>query len=435
MFKSVFEPQITVIIGGRLFVMQLGELRDETWVEGLSVALEKLASSSPGNSTDEFAIGSLTAADSPTQMRIFTRLSQSPVNAPNLRLLRRSFLTLCLDLDGEPDTPAEVARQAHSTNFSNRWFHSSLQLVVFGNSRACTILSFTAYLDGNVMMRGAAEIQKRAAVYPLNQEVVSGAEGQLAVQELTWEINQNILPPKLLQRAQGEVKGLLDTQAATFELPGYGRNFFEALKIPPIQAFILALQATSNQLIGRPAEIEQFASLSAYRCMDVTTAMVSTAPVMQFAQALNQADNAAQAHELLQPAIEAQNAAVRKVRGQIPMDMLIMLFMRSRLGGQRLRARLAMGASMFCLALLRQMNLNPMRDVLVSHPEIHPQVLVVGRPGIRLPYVKSFGLHYQIWPEKTVITFMPGLKWKTPNSEIVNLLQSKLQNLADTINP
>ena len=62
------------------------------------------------------------------------------------------------------------------------------------------------------------------------------------------------------------------------------------------------------------------------------------------------------------------------------------------------------------------------RDVLVSHPEIYPGVPIVGRPGIRLPYVNCFGLHYQMMADKTVITMMPGTRWSIPNEELIEVL-------------
>jgi hypothetical protein len=433
LFKSVFEPQITVLIGGRIYLMQLGDLETETWVEGLAAALEQLAAQSQPLPAGAPSLGLVTAANSPTQMRIFNLLAHNPTDAPNLRALRRSFLTLCLDLDSAPELVAEAARLAHSTNFANRWFHSSLQFVVFGNARACLLMSFTAHLDGNVMTRGSAEIQKRAAIYPLAAES-SPAESSYPFHELTWDFNPHTLPEKLYQRAQADIHGVLDHQTATFELADFGCNYFDSLNLRPVPAFILALQAATTRLAGHLAEINQFASMSAYRCMDVIQVRISTPPVKQFSQALNLAGSPAfdlaQARALLEPALESQASALRKARAQIPTDILLMLFMRTRRGSQLLRAQIYLAASAISLSLSGQMRLTAMRDVIVFHPEIHPEVLLVGRPGARLPYVKCFGLHYQIWPEKTVLTFMPGRRWKIPNAEVVRQIEQNLTDLA-----
>ena len=69
------------------------------------------------------------------------------------------------------------------------------------------------------------------------------------------------------------------------------------------------------------------------------------------------------------------------------------------------------------------------RDIVISHPEIYPEVPIVGRPGIRLPYAKYFGLHYQILEEKIVITMMPGLNWAIPNVEFLHELVKSLMKL------
>lgn len=66
------------------------------------------------------------------------------------------------------------------------------------------------------------------------------------------------------------------------------------------------------------------------------------------------------------------------------------------------------------------------REVLISHPAIYANVPLVGRPGVRLPYVAYFGLHYQIWPEKIVLTYMPGLNWQIPNEKITQFLKANL---------
>jgi len=70
-----------------------------------------------------------------------------------------------------------------------------------------------------------------------------------------------------------------------------------------------------------------------------------------------------------------------------------------------------------------------MREILVSHPTIYEEIPVVGRPGIRLPYVKYFGLHYQIFEDKVVVTVMPGLDWQVPNTEFIQALKSNLDRI------
>lgn len=427
LFKSVFEPQITVLVGGRFYTLHLGDPPAESWVEALAAALEGLARANPDLPPEERKLGLLTAAAHPTQIRAFNLLSANPHNAANLRRMRRSFLTLCLDLETAPATAAEAARQAHSTNYANRWFHSSLQLVVFGNAAAAAILSFTAYLDGNTMMRGMAEIQQRAAAYPFQGDY-QPTEQDFQVATLEWELGEQALPARLYQRAQQESQSCLDNQECTFSLEGYGREHFERLKLNPVPTFVAALQSAINQVAGRPLAIHQFASLSRYRCMDVTPVKISTPPLQELAQVLI-GSQPGRASELIGPAIESQLSELHNARQSLPLEMLLALFARSRQGAARLRARLSLLVCGVLLLLLGQLRLDQRREVLISHPEIYPQVPVIGRPGVRLPYLKAFGLHYQIWPERSVLTFMPGLRWPHSNQAVVSALKQALEKL------
>jgi hypothetical protein len=161
---------------------------------------------------------------------------------------------------------------------------------------------------------------------------------------------------------------------------------------------------------------------------------VSSPAVKQFGQALSLAGSPGfdpnLARGLLQPALDSQITALKKARAQIPTDTLMMLYARTRQGGQLFRAQISLAASLLSLTLLGQMRLNAMQDVVVSHPEIYPEVLLIGRPGVRLPYIKSFSLHYQIWHDKTSLTFMPGLHWKIANAEVASIIAQDIQALA-----
>jgi hypothetical protein len=74
------------------------------------------------------------------------------------------------------------------------------------------------------------------------------------------------------------------------------------------------------------------------------------------------------------------------------------------------------------------------RDILISHPAIYQEIPLIGRPGIRLPYMRYFALHYQIWEDKTVITMMPGILWMIPNNEFVANLEKNIRKLIDIVN-
>ena len=98
---------------------------------------------------DETAPGVISGAKPGTQAELLTKLSKDPVAAQSLTTLRHSFVKLCLDLHLTPSSAAEAAAFAQSGNCANRWYNSALQIVVFGNSKACLVFNFNAYLDGS----------------------------------------------------------------------------------------------------------------------------------------------------------------------------------------------------------------------------------------------------------------------------------------------
>jgi hypothetical protein len=62
-----------------------------------------------------------------------------------------------------------------------------------------------------------------------------------------------------------------------------------------------------------------------------------------------------------------------------------------------------------------------------SLPEIYSEVSSVGRPGVRLPYVSRFGLHYRMLEDRIIITLMPGVNWQVTNERVMAELAKSLK--------
>jgi len=426
MYKSAKTTQITVVANRKFYILEIGDLGKETGFEQLTEAIDQLIRYARQNplKNDEPPAGYLSAASHDTQLRVFPKLQQMPINQASLNALRESFLTLCLDTDYTPNDDAEAAKICHSGNLANRWFHSSLQIVVFGNSKASLICNFTTYLDGNTMMRGASEIYQRAIQQPLSSDSVDLHPSLPEPKVLTWRI-----PPEVRRQCRQDLALVLDQQPATFELDGIGKKAFIERKIEPVPTFIAALQMTTNRLTNQPGKITQFLTLTRYRCMDLTTAVVSTNEVLEFANYMNgKTIDPAKSQEYLRTAIESQVQVSRKARKYLNLPIAYSIFV-STLHG--LKAWWAMNTYNASLWLLKRMNLfHPApQEILVSHPEIYPEIPVVGRPGVRLSYLRYYGLHYQILDDKTVITMMPGVPWIIPNVEFIRELRWSLEQI------
>ncbi len=424
-FKSSNNSRIIVLIKGQQFALELKD--PEHWaptqITRSLAALVELA-----NAEQEVVpAGILTGADHPTQLRIFSQLQRVAANQQALTLLRHSFVILCLDLDHQPSSYTEAAKISHSGNFANRWSHASLQIVVFGNARACMICNFSTTVDGNTMMRAGAEIKRRAASVRFSES--GTAISPLSAKKLHWQIE-----PRFIREAELDLNRIIDHQPATFEIAGVGSNYFSAHGLDGVSIFMIALQMATRQVTGMMVQLRQFLSLSRYRYMGLTDAMVTTPEVIQFITYLDQETmDLKQAKTLLQAAITSQRSVCRRARSCLPLDSLISLYLVSTTKLKRRWAQIVILATMAVLRLLRVLKPLTQREVIVSHPEIYHEVPIVGRPGIRLPYVKYFGLHYQIMADRIIITMMPSVQWNIPNSDFIAELERALKRIQQII--
>jgi hypothetical protein len=430
LFKSANTEFITVIIYGQYYWFQAWQDGRETDVDLLASNLRAIAQhqSQEQPQNQSLSPGLLTTADDRTQYNLFHKLRQDPDNSQSLELIRHSFLTVCLDLDKHPSDDALVAFESQVGNNTNRWFHSSFQIIVFGNAKAAALCSFSAYLDGNVMMRGISEVHQRALNTPIKTLNNEPQTNTIISSHLNWRINQ-----QMLAAAEKSFAAIADNQQATFTIDDFGRDLCSRNKVDAVPAFILALQMTANQLTGATPRITQFASMSRYRCMDLVTACVTTADTLRFAgAALHQDTDLAEIRKLMMQAIQSQIEAVRYSRRNLSLPNMLYYFRKTRSKGQLMRSQLVFKTAFRILRMMGEYQPVP-REIVVSHPEIYPSIPVVGRPGVRLPYAKYFGLHYQIFEDRTVITMMPGITWKVPNSDLINTLTENLRIIANLI--
>ena len=426
LFKSNNNQYIIVIVNNRFYALEIWNPSQPLSINETIELLQSIAASAREESIGDESLtpAIITSVSDRTQAKLFSQIRGHRINEQSLEIMKHTFLVLCLDLDSTPANAQEIAQFSHIGNLNNRWWHSSLQLVVFGNSQAAAIGSFSAYIDGNVMMRGISEIQQRALRIMLDPDASYNHHNY----DPTYEVKWNILP-KWESTARKDLEQILDHQSSSFTIDGIGRKSFISKNLEPVPAFILALQMTANTFSQQSPLITQFFTLSRYRCMDLDTTFVTTEEVKQFTKEMLSLDkNKRNALRLIAPAIRSQIEAIRKGRKELSQMTILGYYMnsRSRLGKFYVNVVL-----MFTIFLLRKLNLlfpRP-REIVVSHPEIYPGIPVVGRPGVRLPYAQLFGLHYQIFPDSIVITMMPGIHWQVSNKDLVVELESNLNKI------
>lgn len=430
LYKSLETYRFTLAIAQKFYSLEIGDINSEIKFDQLKNSLDNVIEKALKNplKQDEPPVGILTSASNRLQFKVFDRIRKRSLNKKSLHLIKNSFLTICFDTENEPKTDGEAAYLAHIGNFENRWQHSSIQFVVFGNAKAAIICNFTAYLDGNTMMRSASEFCKRGLQISKAKQKAQTSFDLYPYRELKWQVN-----PKVISAAKKNIQMIVDNQKASFEIFEIGRSFFELHQVAAVPTFILALQFATKKLTGKIVKISQFLSMSKFRCMDLTETVVTTNKVKKFINYFESREfNTHCAKELLISANESQIKKYRDARRYLPLMAAISLFVRSKIGIGSTYVSFLFFLAFRMLRILK-LYFPERREVIISHPEIYPEVTIVGRPGVKIPYTKYYGLHYQIFQEKIVLTMMPGMKWTVSNLEFISVFKESLFQICEII--
>lgn len=421
MRKTAGTSHILVLARGKSYIVEFDEasMASSGAIAGALEAVWKMSDDDEADGSAG-ALGRLSAASVGLQAEVLGADLQDAANRRSYEAITDTFLTLCLDVERTPQSYVEAIAVAHSGNNANRWFHASLQLVVFGNARACVICDFNAGLGGNTMFRAAAEIYRRSLAWSGPRAAAGGATPRIT--RVRWHSSESSG-----ERVRADLARVLDDQPASFELTGHGRAAFAANGLDPVPAFAIAVQLAVLRLTGRFARIRQFVTLTKYRAQNVALAPVSTPEMSEAVHALaTPGAPGAALRPLLEAAIESQRQEYRRARNGMSVARSLALFRSLQTGLARRYVELVLGRAFTLLRALKLQERPPPTDIALSHPGLVPEVPVMGRPGIRLPYLKCFGLHYLIWEDRITLTVMPGVGWTIANSALAAELQACL---------
>lgn len=422
--KTACTSRFLVMARRRMYVVDLDVGEEGPSVGLLRSALEEVWDRSRMSEMPpaESALGMLTCAPKESQAAAFRILSQDPASAEALEMLKDSCVTICLELDRSPRTDAEAAMWALGGDFANRWFYSSLQIVVFGNGKACLVCNPQVGVPGNVIVQTGAELNRRGAELAA---AGSGSGGGVSITEPRWNLEGVSFEPALTALA-----AMVDDQQSTFDLTGFGRMDLENAGLRPVEFFVVALQHAMHRLTGKLPNVRQIVSTAHYRCGMLALALVSTPEMAAFHEALRDPGVApAVLRGLYAAAVESQRSACRTARSLVGIERQLNWFLSDLRGRRRRYAQAVLNAMWSVVG-------TPTRsksDILLSHPSIAPEVPVIGRPGIRLPYVNCFGLNYQIFGDRIRLSIMPATAWNIPNEKFVAELDASLRELAERI--
>ena len=415
LFKTARTNYALVISRKRFYTLHID--RHDS-IEDVAAALTTMWNAGEGGDVAA-PIGILSSGTAATQVRLTRILSAVGNNRASFEAVRNSFVTICLDFESAPATDDEAARLAHSGRCENRWWQASLQLVIFGNAKACVICNYCAYLDGNVMTRAAGELARAA-------DAPSWPRAAIGSRCLEWREVPFTVPDGALAPAYRDLERITSDDRATFDLVSAGRVALSERGLDPVPAFVVALQLATYNLTGRLIPIGQFLTMSKYRYMGLTIALATSPQVKAFVEAVAQrtaTDDTLRA--LLRSAMDSHVIGCRSARARLDPAQVLALFMLTQTG---VRHRLVM-------RVLGRMNklfgaLNLMRGgapgILLSAPSIPGNVTLIGRPGIRLPQLDAFAMHYQIDDHRIRVTITPGRSWGIANRELMAKLEETL---------
>ncbi len=367
------------------------------------------------------SLGWITASENRVQYFSWHKLRKNPRNRSILEKINNTLFTLCLDAPLAPDSIEEAARLIHIDNPGNRFYLAGTQIVVFANGMAGALFNFTAYIDGNPMCRFTDELFKRSEVLLTQNRVDPDA---IPPEEAPEPFAVSI-PMPIIVKAKRSIRKIIDGQRHVFELPGYGRKAFGPFHRDAIPLTVLAIAAAVHELTGKVPYIDQFVSLAHFRALGLTRVNVTTPETVEASIHLNTEKPEAVIWNIIEKSIQSQKNKIRNARMYMPVSILEILYLNSR----RPLKKMWVFATILIRDLLirfRRLKLKPVTDILLSHPRIVEGSSYLGRAGIRLPYVRQFGLHYFVYPEKLVLAYMPGVQWGIPNALMTVKIREKL---------
>ncbi len=433
-YKSVKTEFVTVLYRGSFYLVQMeGTDVSQTSMTKLRNALSDIIHNAGYSKTAEFSVGLLSSASHKVQRIYLNEMIKDKCYA-GMEGLKHSFLTLCLDLNTHPDDYAETLYRIHNTNHQNRNFYSSCQLVVFGNAKAGMICHFSAYLDGNVMMKACSAISRMAdkLLDQWNGKRDNSDRNAFRYRRVNFSDPGIDVSPLM-----NDVQSCMNNQKATFEISSFGRNKCIKYGCDPICVFGLALIKTAFDIEERFVTVKQLLTNAKFSCMGLVNMNLTTNEGKVFVRSLsNRKYSDAGRKRLLFRAIKCTKERMREARKGLDLADLYAIFTntKQRVGVYVLNKLF----KLLCILIGDDEFLTgKTTDIVISHPRIDDEVQLIGRPGTRLPYVGCFALHYQVYDDRTIITLMPGRNWKIPNEELIAGIEENLRliNRISAVNP
>lgn len=375
------------------------------------------AGRSQEGSTTQVAL--LSACDRDFGYSARSRMADDWQNEASFESLKNALFIVALDLDLEPNQFAEAARLVHSGNTSNRWYDAGLQIVVFGNSSSGLVFSQRNHIDGNVGARFASDLHRLAQSsiqnFVQDIEFPQATSPSPGAPTLSTELRFRC-PRETLETARERICLVTRNEQDSFRVSGTGSSFFKRHGMSPDVAFMIALHHASARFFKRPLKIFQIFSMGHFRHVGIGVTCVSFKALERVLKQIEGTPSAEHRRNL--GVIEREHKAwISKLREGMPLHHVFHCYLTR---SSKVQRTLFQG-------LLRLIGFESFRaDVITSHPKEFPGIAAFGRPGVVLPYLKYYGLHYEIHPERIELIFMPGIKWRRKSHDEISTFAAEI---------
>lgn len=316
----------------------------------------------------------------------------------------KAFFVVCLDEDKVPSEKS-FFQNMQVSHCGNRWFHSSLQLVVNRAGNAGAILSNRNYIDGNVGGRFCDEIYQRSTKIELPRKLKFASA-------CSFQSIQISLSELDLRRSSDSVAPYVNKQDYCYTVkmhtaPGGKKD----------SLFIAALLLATARYYGEPLKVIHLCNMSKYMHLGLTHAFVTTKEFSLFSNFVrNGVYDKRIAKALLEDFFNSKEQSLKFARSSTWL-------------AHNLAKTVCEHMTSFKLLLKLFFLKHAKAQVLTSHPQEFSSIDSFGRPGVLLPQVSHFGLHYMFKSDHIDLVFMP----ETSNAASMIELSKEIQKSWDEI--
>lgn len=256
-FYSIFENDfIVVAYKGNFFKMFTHDngtpLQPNIIYHQLNDIVHSISSQ---NNTSDSGVGILTSLPRDQWRSHYLELIKDPTSKSSLETIHRASFILCLDLDVNPVTLVEKARNSWHGNGSNRFFDKFLQFFVTGNAKT-GFLGEHSKMDGtptlflnDFICQDLSNLNQFGLLNQINCPIVSSSS-RWKPQLLKFNLSPNI-KRAIVDAKSKFISAVSEHDLTVWRYQRYGKNFIKRFKLSPDSYIQQIIQLAMYKYLGK----------------------------------------------------------------------------------------------------------------------------------------------------------------------------------------